>query len=134
MSPEASHFPSPENCLCFYIILSFQFLSEKKKKIHLFPEPFSNGYALSTDSWILVLFCALLFCQKSLCFALGLSLSSSLHQFCILKAQGIAWNWSLLLYAVEGQKTVLAKQEPSSYINYFCPITPIKSEASQIMP
>lgn len=91
----------------------------------------AKGTALSTGPWTLVLFYALISCQKSICFALGHSISSSFHKFCIIKAQSIAWKWSLPVYVEKGRDL----SRPSlnlPHINYFCRITPIK--ASHTMP
>lgn len=66
----------------------FNFLPQKnwlflhhffQKVIVLSQSPPSKGHASSTGPWTQGLFFALLFCQKPICFAFGLSISSSFH-------------------------------------------------------
>lgn len=49
--------------------------------------------------------CFLTFCQKSICLAFWFFIFASFHQFCITKAQRIAWKWwSLPLCAGQGRE------------------------------
>lgn len=92
---------------------------------------------MPTDPWTLVLFCALLFCQKIhlLCFwPFYLILTPSIQHH-----KGPKNYLKLEPFSVcsKGYGVEQTKPEPSSSVNYFCPITfiiIIKCKASQTCP
>lgn len=89
-----------------YFSVSFQSPRFFSSKSSLFlPRAPRKGYALPTDPCMPILFWALLFCWKSICFTFDLSISSSFNQFFITKAQRIPQNWwSLPLYSGKGRE------------------------------
>lgn len=102
------------------------------QKVHFFPEPPSKGHALPADPWMLVLCSAFLSKIHLLCFwpFYLILIPSILHhkrpKNCLELVEP-----SSVCKEVKGIEQ--AKPGPSSYVNYFCPITPIKYKARQTM-